>query len=339
MRIAPLASLLLSATLLAQTPPQQRGVFVDDVDRSADACANFFDFANGAWRKANPIPASMQRWSRRWASGELSKEQLRAILDDLSKRHDWPKGSIDQQITDFYGSCMDEKRVNELGTKPIEPLLSDIDAHQVVRRHAGDDHTPARAAVRGAVRGPVSAGQSQSHRRDRHASSPPASASPIAITTSTPKSASSKRARSISSTSPKCSSSPARRKRRPRKPRRPSSISRSRLAKAHLTNVELRDPKLTDHKTTIAALQKMTPHFDWKALSRHAPASRPPISMSISRKFMESRGERAVHDAARRVENVPEVERDQRLRAVALRAARQAGLRVLQPVSARRRRR
>jgi putative endopeptidase len=121
MRLAPLASLLLSATLLAQTP---RGVFVDDIDRNADACTNFFDYANGAWRKANPIPASMQRWSRRWAAGEQSKEQLRTILDDLSKRNDWPKGSIDQQISDFYGSCMDEKRINELGTKPIEPLLA-----------------------------------------------------------------------------------------------------------------------------------------------------------------------------------------------------------------------
>ncbi|HEV7763852.1 MAG TPA: hypothetical protein VGQ76_02505, partial [Thermoanaerobaculia bacterium] len=77
MRFTPLATLLLSATLLAQTPAEQRGVFVEDIDRGADACSNFFDYANGAWRKANPIPASMQRWSRRWASGELSKEQLR----------------------------------------------------------------------------------------------------------------------------------------------------------------------------------------------------------------------------------------------------------------------
>ena len=117
MRLA-LASLLLSATLIAQTPASQRGVFVDDIDRSADACSNFFDYANGAWRKANPIPASMQRWSRRWASGELSKEQLRTILDDLSKRKDllkeYPKEVDRQQVTDFYGSCMDEKRINDL---------------------------------------------------------------------------------------------------------------------------------------------------------------------------------------------------------------------------------
>jgi len=129
MRIAPLASLLLAATLTAQTPPPaQRGVFLEDIDKSVDACTSFFDYANGSWRRANPIPASMQRWSRRWAAGEQSKEQLRAIIDDLSNRHDWPKGSIDQQITDFYGSCMDEKRIDALGVTPIQPYLDDIDA-------------------------------------------------------------------------------------------------------------------------------------------------------------------------------------------------------------------
>src|SRR5687768_10041020 len=107
MRIAVFFALLLAAlTAVAQ----ERGVFVEDIDKNANACTNFFDYANGAWRAANPIPPAMTRWSRRWATGELSKEQLRVILDDVSKRDDWPKGSIDQQIRDFYVSCMDEQR-------------------------------------------------------------------------------------------------------------------------------------------------------------------------------------------------------------------------------------
>ena len=30
------------------------------------------------------------------------------FLDDGSKRTDWPRGSIDQQISDFHGACMDQ---------------------------------------------------------------------------------------------------------------------------------------------------------------------------------------------------------------------------------------
>ncbi len=40
------------------------------------------------------------------------------------------------------------------------------------------------------------------------------------------------------------------------------------LAKASLDNVALRDPKATDHKTTMAALQKLTPRYDWTAAFR-----------------------------------------------------------------------
>src|SRR5215212_595208 len=120
-----LSLLFTTLTLTAQT---QRGIFAQDIDKSADACTNFFDYANGAWRKANPIPASMNRWSRRWAAGEQSKDQLRVILDEVTKRNDWPKGSVDQQIGDFYSSCMDEQRVNALGAKPLEPLFARIDA-------------------------------------------------------------------------------------------------------------------------------------------------------------------------------------------------------------------
>ena len=121
--------LLASLTVFGQTP-QQRGVFAEDIDKKVDACTNFFDYANGAWRAANPIPASMQRWSRRWQSGETSKEQLKTLVEDISKRTDYPKGTIDQQIADFYGSCMDEKRINDLGLKPVKPLLSEIRAIQ-----------------------------------------------------------------------------------------------------------------------------------------------------------------------------------------------------------------
>ncbi len=37
------------------------------------------------------------------------------------------------------------------------------------------------------------------------------------------------------------------------------------LAGATLDNIARRDPQATDHKTTFAQLQKMSPHFDWTA--------------------------------------------------------------------------
>src|SRR5262245_25131604 len=77
-------------------PPALSGVYTDDIDRSVDPCTDFFEFANGAWRKANPIPASMPRWSRRWQAGETSKERLKDILEPIAAKRDWKAGSVEQ---------------------------------------------------------------------------------------------------------------------------------------------------------------------------------------------------------------------------------------------------
>ena len=112
-----------SASLFAQSS-SQLSIQVGDLDRKADPCTDFFQYANGTWRATNPIPASMTRWSRRWQAGEEAKEQLKVILDDVSKRTDWPKSSVEQLIGDFYGSCMNEPAIDKLGLTPAQDRKS-----------------------------------------------------------------------------------------------------------------------------------------------------------------------------------------------------------------------
>src|SRR5262245_12312408 len=87
---------VLSATLLQAQSGTLRGVEATDINRSADACSDFFEFANGKWRAENPIPAAMPRWSRRWAAGETAKDRLHEILDQVSALPAQPKGSVEQ---------------------------------------------------------------------------------------------------------------------------------------------------------------------------------------------------------------------------------------------------
>src|SRR5579859_2209930 len=56
MRFLKLSLLLLlgCATVFAQGPTQ-KGVEVGDIDKNADPCTDFFQYANGKWRAEHPI--------------------------------------------------------------------------------------------------------------------------------------------------------------------------------------------------------------------------------------------------------------------------------------------
>src|ERR1700684_277367 len=111
------SSLLLPQLLFSQAS-SLHGIDVTDLDRQADPCNDFYQFANGTWRAQNPIPASMDRWSRRWAAGEANKEQLKTILEQASAEPNQAKGSSQQLTGDFYGACMDVSKINAAGLAP-----------------------------------------------------------------------------------------------------------------------------------------------------------------------------------------------------------------------------
>jgi putative endopeptidase len=117
--------LFCSLPSTAQTAAQH-GIQMGDLDKKCDPCTDFAQYANGSWHSQNPIPAYMDRWSRRWRAGEEAKDSLKVILEEVSSRTDWPKGSVEQLIGDYYSSCMDESRINRLGLSPAEPMLKEI---------------------------------------------------------------------------------------------------------------------------------------------------------------------------------------------------------------------
>jgi putative endopeptidase len=128
-------TLMLAAVAACANPPAKpapiaapTGIAVGDIDRNADPCLDFYDYANGAWRAANPIPKGQSRWSRRAVSREANRQQVRDLLGELAAKQDWPAGSTEQLVGDFFASCTDEAGVEAAGLTPLQPLLAEIDA-------------------------------------------------------------------------------------------------------------------------------------------------------------------------------------------------------------------
>src|ERR1700730_5620247 len=112
--------ILLFAFPLRAQDKSLHGIDVSDIDRKANPCQDFYEFANGAWRANNPIPPSMVIWSKRWAAGESTKDVLHGILEDAAAHSATAMSkSADRLIGDYYGACMDEKQIDAQGVKAI----------------------------------------------------------------------------------------------------------------------------------------------------------------------------------------------------------------------------
>src|SRR5256885_4921884 len=101
------------------------GFDFSSIDRSANACQDFNRFANGGWMDKNPIPPAYSRWGRFELLDEQNLNVLHEILDGLVAKKKFAN-SNEQKIADFYGSCMEEPKIEAEGIKPLEPELQRI---------------------------------------------------------------------------------------------------------------------------------------------------------------------------------------------------------------------
>ena len=262
LRRSTLATLLACSATTAVAA--QHGIDLNDVNKQVAACTDFFDYANGAWRASHAIPDYMDRWSKRWESGEINKEHVRDILTEVSARKDWPAGGPEQLSGDFYAACMDEAQVDKLGIKPVQPLLDQVRAiktkgdvqHMIGQLHdlgvgvpfvligQQDLHDPTQVIAHFGAGGLGMPDrdyylkpekrfvEAREHYRTHVtkmfelAGSKPAAAKQASDTV---------------------------------------FEFEKRLAEASLDNVALRDPRQQDHKTAFSDLSKLVPDFSWTA--------------------------------------------------------------------------
>jgi putative endopeptidase len=97
------------------------GLEASSIDRTADPCVDFYQFACGGWLQSNQIPADRARWARFTEIDEKNNAELKTMLEEDAKPT--AADATAKKLGDYFSSCMDQAAIDKAGLAPIKPLL------------------------------------------------------------------------------------------------------------------------------------------------------------------------------------------------------------------------
>lgn len=111
-----------------------------NLNQSVDPCSNFYQYACGGWMSSHKIPDKKEEYS---AINELSDNNDKVLKQLLAGTYNGQLCSNDHpantktimKVKNFYKSCVDLKRINKLGAKPLQRFIEKLGSWDI----AGDD--------------------------------------------------------------------------------------------------------------------------------------------------------------------------------------------------------
>ena len=100
---------------------------VADLDLSASACDDLNAHVNSKWLAANPVPGDRTSWGSFELLGERSLAIQHAIVEQLAAAQP-AAGSIEAKIGDVWRTGMDQAAIDAAGLAPLQPTLDGIAA-------------------------------------------------------------------------------------------------------------------------------------------------------------------------------------------------------------------
>ena len=105
-------------------PPVVKGLDLSAIDKTADPCTDFYQYACGNWIKDNPLPDDQIRWVRSFSLlQERNLYQLWQLLDAAARE---PVTPLQKQYGDYFAACMNVSLLESKSLQPFEPALKRI---------------------------------------------------------------------------------------------------------------------------------------------------------------------------------------------------------------------
>jgi len=125
-----LAALLLgyASIVLTATMSQAQSLHLDWLDTQIPVHVDFYLYANGGWKKNNPIPDEYSNWGTFAVLQEKNQADIHTMLIEAAADKHAKSGGIEQKVGDFYYSGMDEATINKVGITPLASEFAQIAA-------------------------------------------------------------------------------------------------------------------------------------------------------------------------------------------------------------------
>lgn len=252
------------------------------MDTTAKACTDFFQYSVGGWLKHDTIPPDYSYSGVGRDMEDRNELVVRSVLEDAaSHRATAPEGSTERKLGTFYATCMDSTAAEQSGITPLQPTLDSIAAARtsadLLRLIAASQERGARVLfnydpapdLHDAGRYMAFLGQGGLGMPDRdyytnvgHEADSLRQAYIKHVTNTL----------TLAGETPGAAAADAQH----------IMALETALAKASMTRVALRDPKATDHPTSLAALHTTASAFDWSSYFRTIGLETPPARVNLS---------------------------------------------------------
>ncbi|MGX9460343.1 M13 family metallopeptidase [Shewanella sp. A14] len=126
--VAPAVDVAKTATATAVTQALTSGINFDNIDKSVRPQDDFYMYVNGTWMKNATIPGDRTNIGAFYDLRENARDDVKAIIEDLSATPNLADGTDEQKVADLYRSFMDVETLNKLGVAPIQADLAKIAA-------------------------------------------------------------------------------------------------------------------------------------------------------------------------------------------------------------------
>ncbi len=102
-------------------------ITAENMDLTVKPGNDFYQYANGGWMQKHPLPDDYGSYGTFHILYEENQELVKSIIEEAAKVGG-EKGSVNQQVGDFYASGMDTVAIEAAGITPLKPYIEKIEA-------------------------------------------------------------------------------------------------------------------------------------------------------------------------------------------------------------------